>query len=474
MGRVDAVVVGAGPNGLAAALTLAEQGAEVVVLEAADTVGGGLRSAELTLPGLVHDVCSAVHPLGAASPVLARWPLERHGLVWEHADVAVAHPLDDRPAALLHADLDRQVASLGERDGAVWRRWFAPLVERWDDLVPDLLSPVTSPPRHPLLLARAGLASVLPATVSARLFADPATRALLAGIAAHAVLPLERPLTSALATVLVTAGHVGGWPVARGGSQAIADAMVAHLEELGGEVRTGHRVGRLEDLPPCRVALLDVTPSQLVEIAGDRLPAIARARALRFRHGPAAFKLDLAVQGGVPWRDPEVARAGTVHLGGTAEEVAAAEAEVWRGRAPSRPYALLAQQHVADPTRSVGDVHPVWLYGHVPHGWRGDQRDALLDQVERFAPGFRDRIVAEHVATPAWLEAHDENYVGGDIGGGAVDGLQLLARPRLALDPYRTGVPGLFLCSSSTPPGAGVHGLPGWWAARSALRALGG
>jgi len=472
MDKLDAVVVGAGPNGLAAAVALAEQGASVVVLEAADTVGGGLLSAELTLPGLVHDVCSAVHPLGAASPVFARWPLERHGLRWRHPEVAVAHPLDDRPAALLHASLEETAAGLGP-DGHVWRRWFGPLVERFDDVVDDLLSPLLRAPRHPLTLARAGLLSLPPATLAARAFAGVEARALLAGVAAHAVLPLERAFTSALATVLVGAGHVAGWPVAEGGSQRIADALVAHLRELGGEVRTGHRVERLEDLPPCRVALLDVTPSQLVSIAGDHLPAIARSRALRWRHGPAAFKLDLAVEGGVPWRDPQVARAGTVHLGGTLEEVAAAESEVWRGRAPRRPYVLLAQQHVADPTRSVGDVHPVWLYGHVPNGWRGDECEPLLAQVERFAPGFRDRIVAHRVSTPADLEAHDANYVGGDITGGAADGLQLLARPRLSFDPYRTGVPGLFLCSSSTPPGGGVHGLPGWWAAQSALRTLG-
>jgi phytoene dehydrogenase-like protein len=469
--RLDAVVVGAGPNGLAAAVALAEQGASVVVLEAADTVGGGTRSAELTLPGLVHDVCSAVHPTGAASPVFRRWPLEDHGLVWRHPPVAVAHPFEDRPAALLHADLDRTVAGLGP-DGHVWRRWFGPLVERWDDLAEDLLSPLARLPRHPLTFLRGGLASAPPATWRARAFSSVEGRALVAGIAAHTVLPLERPLTSAIVTVLGTAGHVGGWPVAEGGSQAIADALVSYLRELGGEVRTGHRVGRLEDLPPTRVALLDVTPSQLVAIAGDRLPAIARARALRFRHGPAAFKLDLAVEGGVPWRDPAVRGAGTVHVGGPLEQVAAAERAPWQGRASSRPYVLLAQQHVADPTRSVGDVHPVWLYGHVPNGWAGDQTDVLLDEVERHAPGLRERIVGMHVTPPAALWAHDENYVGGDISGGAADGLQLLGRPRFALDPYSTGVPGLFLCSSSTPPGAGVHGLPGWWAAQSALRAL--
>lgn len=472
MTRYDAVVVGAGPNGLAAAARLADAGAGVLVLEAADTFGGGTRSAELTLPGLVHDVCSAIHPLGMASPYLSTLGLEAHGLRWAHPEVPLAHPLDDGPPGVLRRGVGATADGLGA-DAATWRSIYGPFEGRLGPLTDDLLGPLLRVPRHPLLTGRAGLTSLLPATVLARRLGTDPARALLAGMAAHAFLPLDAPLTASFALLLGIAGHEVGWPVAVGGSQAIADALVGHLRERGVELRTGERVSDLADLPPTRTALFDVTPRQMLAIAGDRLPGRVRRAYERWRHGPAAFKLDLAVEGGIPWRDEDCARAGTVHLAGTLEQVADAEAQVADGRMPERPFVLVGQQYLADPSRSVGDTHPVWAYAHVPHGHRGDATDAILDQLERFAPGTRERIVASHVHTPAMLEAYDANYIGGDISGGAHGGLQLIGRPRLVTDPYRTGIPGVFLCSSSTPPGGGVHGMCGYHAAGSALRVLG-
>jgi phytoene dehydrogenase-like protein len=465
--------VGSGPNGLAAAARLADAGASVLVLEAGDTIGGGTRSADdLTVPGVVHDICSAFHPLGLASPYLSTLDLAPHGLAWAHPEIQLAHPLDDGPPGVLHRGVDRTAVELGE-DAGTWRSLFGPFEGRLDELADDLLRPLLRVPRHPLLTARLGLPSLLPATTLARGLETPRARALLAGIAAHAFLPLDAPLSGAFAMLLGVAGHEVGWPVAVGGSQTIADALVSYLAARGVEVRTGERVTSLRDLPPTRTALFDVTPRQLLAIAGDRLPPRTRRAFERWRYGPAAFKLDLAVEGAVPWRDDACRRAGTLHLGGTLEEIAAAEADVTAGRMPERPYVLVGQQHLADPSRSAGDVHPLWAYAHVPHGFSGDATGAILAQLERFAPGLRDRIVAQHVWTPAALEAHDANYVGGDIAGGAHGGLQLIGRPRLALDPYRTGIRGVFLCSSSTPPGGGVHGMCGFHAAGSALRILG-
>lgn len=473
MEHPDAVVVGAGPNGLSAAVALAEAGASVLVLEAEDTIGGGARSAELTLPGLTHDICSAIHPFGASSPFFAGLPLEEHGLQWEHAEIPLAHPLDDGTASVLHRDLDRTVAELGP-DGDRWRAWLGPASERFTDLAEDLLGPLLKIPRHPLLTAGVGLRALLPATVLATRLRTVGARALFGGIAAHSFLPLESPFTTSFALLLAAAGHHAGWPVARGGSQAITDALAGHLRSLGGEIRTGQRVTDLGELPPCRLTLLDVTPKQLLRIAGDRLPPRHRHRYQRWRYGPGAFKLDLAVEGGIPWTADACRRAGTVHVGGTLEEVASSERAVGEGAVSEQPYVLVAQQYLADPSRSKGDVHPIWAYCHVPNGYPGDATEQIESQIERFAPGFRERIVARHAWGPAELEAHDENYVGGDISGGSHAGLQLLARPRLSPDPYRTGIPGVFLCSSSTPPGGGVHGMSGYHAARSALGSLGG
>lgn len=474
----DAVVVGAGPNGLAAALTLAREGFRVTVLEGADEIGGGTRSSDqLTVPGLLHDVCSAIHPMGIASPFLRELPLERHGLRWGHPPIAVAHPLDGGVTGLVHRDLEATVAGLGE-DGATWRAIFGPATERFDALVGDVLGGLVKVPRHPLQTVRAGTVGALPAAVVARAFRTPVGAALFGGIAAHAVAPLSQPLTTAVGLMLGAAGHRDGWPVAIGGSQAITAAMASYLRELGGEIHTGVHVRTLSQLPRARVALFDVTPTQLAEIAGDHLPGRDRRRARRWQHGPAAYKVDYAIRGEVPWTDPDVARAGTVHAVGPYAELEEAERVVHGGVLPDRPYVLVAQQHVADPDRCVTDddgqtITPLWAYAHVPHGYDGDEARVRLEaQIERFAPGFGDRIVARHVTTPTQLEAYNPNYIGGDIGGGAASFRQLVARPKLSPDPYGTGIPGVYLCSSSTPPGGGVHGLCGHNAATAALRVL--
>lgn len=464
----DAVVVGSGPNGLAAAIELARSGWSVTVFEAADAPGGGARSAELTLPGVIHDVCSGFHPFAVASPYLASLPLAAHGLEWAHPEIDLAHPLDGGDAVALHRSLEATVEGLGA-DGARWRRRFGPLAARLDALAPEFLGPVLHVPRHPLLLARFGLAALLPASVLARTLGSERARALFAGSAAHAFRPLDAVASAAVGVALTVVAHRHGWPVARGGSQAITDALVGHLESLGGRVVTGHRVDSLAEVADAEVAIFDVTPSAFLTLAGDALPPRIRRAYQRFRHGPGAFKVDFAVQGGIPWTAASARRAGTLHLGGTFAEIAAAEAEVDAGRMPQRPFVLVGQQYLADPSRSVGDTHPVWAYAHVPAGYDGDATEAVIAQIERFAPGFRDRIVATVSSGPATLAAQNPNYPGGDISTGANDLRQLVFRPRAAFDPYATGIPGTALCSAATPPGAGVHGMGGVHAVRSAL-----
>ncbi len=476
----DAVVVGSGPNGLVAAVRIALAGRSVLVLEAHDRPGGGSRSAELTLPGLVHDVCAAVHPFGVASPALSALPLEDHGLVWRWPEVQLAHPLDGRDvhgdgrAGVLWRSIDETAAALGP-DARRWTQVLDRLVAGFDPLARDVLGPVVGVPRHPLRLARFGALAALPATALARAFATEEAGALLAGSAAHSIRPLSAPLTSAIGLLLTAAGHAHGWPVAEGGSQAIVDALVSLLGSLGGRVECGVRVTDAAQLPPARAVLLDVAPRDALAIAGPRLSPGVRRSLERFRHGPGAFKVDLAVEGGVPWTSPAARRAGTVHVGGTVAELAAAESAAAAGRMPERPFVLVAQQHVADPTR-VGDrtdgAVPVWAYAHVPHGFTGDATDAVLDQLERFAPGTRDRILARHVTGPVELEAYNPSYVGGDIATGANTVRQLVARPRLSSDPY-TLAPGWYLCSAATPPGGGVHGMCGHHAAGRALAGLG-
>jgi phytoene dehydrogenase-like protein len=468
---LDAVVVGAGPNGLAAAVALAQAGRSVTVLEGAATIGGGTRTAELTVPGLKHDVCSAVHPFGVASPFLTSLPLAEHGLVWRHPEIDLAHPLDDGTAGVMVRSLDDTCAGLGP-DGKAWRGVFGPLTRGFEDLAADVLGPVLRLPSHPVRMARFGLRAGLPATVLAARFRTPQARALFAGSAAHVFRPLNRPATASVGVMLTAAGHVHGWPVPEGGSASITTALASLLAELGGTVVTGHPVTTRADLPDARVTLFDTGPETVAEVLGDELPGRTRRAYRRYRHGPAAYKVDLAVRGGVPWTNEAARRAGTVHVGGTLEEIADAEAAVCAGRMPERPFVLVAQQSLADPGRAVGDVHPVWAYAHVPAGWDGPGEQVVLDQLERFAPGLRDRVVATAVRSPADFAADNPNYVGGDIVGGANDLRQLVARPRLAADPYATGVPGVYLCSAATPPGAGVHGMCGFRAANRALRWL--
>ncbi len=465
----DAVVVGSGPNGLAAAIELARAGLSVRVLEGEDSIGGGARSAELTLPGFVHDVCSAIHPLAVASPFLRTVPLEEHGVEWVEPPAALAHPFDDGTVALLERSLDETGRTLGA-DGRRWRRLFSPLVRDSDRVLEELLAP-PHVPAHPIALARFGARAALPAAALARVsFRGARARGFFAGMAAHSMLPLERPPTAAFGLMLGLLGHAVGWPFARGGSQAISDALAAYLRSLGGEIETGRKVESLGELAGTKTVLLDVTPRGFLALAGDRLPAGYRRRLQGYRYGPGVFKLDWALDGPIPWRAEECARAATVHLGGTLEEIAASERAPLRGELVERPYCLLAQQTLFDETRAPAGRHTAWAYCHVPNGSSVDMTERIESQVERFAPGFRERILARSALGPAEIELHNPNNVGGDINGGLADLRQLFMRPVARLSPYTTPLPGVFLCSSSTPPGGGVHGMCGYHAARAAIR----
>ena len=466
----DAIVVGAGPNGLACAVALAREGVRVTVLEAEETIGGGARSGELTIPGLIHDHCSAVHPMAVGSPFLNSLGLERHGLEWRWPAVDCAHPLDDGSAGVMLRSLEATADGLGD-DGAAWRRAFG-ASRRFEPLMEDLFRPVLHVPRHPLTLVRFGIPAAMPATLLARSWRTPQARALFGGVAAHAIAPLNRPMSSSVGAALISGCHAFGWAVARGGSGSITDALAAVLREHGGTIETGARVTSLSELPSADAVVLDLAPSRVAEIAGDRLPGRVARAYRRYRQGPAAFKVDFAVEGGVPWTNDACRRAGTVHLAGSFEEIVALERDVNRGRMPERPFVLVSQQYLADPERSSGDVHPLWTYAHVPSGFDGDAERAIVGQIERFAPGFRDRVVATAVRSTAQIAADNENYIGGDIIGGANTPWQVLIRPRVALNPYSTGIPGVFICSAATPPGAGVHGMNGYNAAQSVLRGL--
>ncbi|WP_200307714.1 phytoene desaturase family protein [Streptomyces adelaidensis] len=466
-----AVVVGSGPNGLAAAVALAREGVEVTVLEAADTIGGGTRTSELT-PGLLHDHCSASHPMAVGSPFLSTLGLDHYGLRWCLPEIDCVHPLDSGDAGVLHRSVRETAQALGGPDGERWQRVFGPLAEGYDALAEDLMGPLARLPRHPLRLAAFGPAALLPVASVARLWRSETTRALFAGVAAHAFRPFHRPATAAVGLMIIAAGHRYGWPVAAGGSRAISDALAALLADLGGRIETGVRVRSSAQLPPADVVLFDLAPGAVADILGDRLPGRVARAYRRFRHGPGAFKVDFAVEGGVPWTDPAARRAGTVHLGGPYAEVAGTERMIQAGRMPERPFVLVGQQYLADPQRSKGDLHPVWTYAHVPHGYDGDATEAITGQIERFAPGFRERVIDMSVRSPAGFESYNPNYVGGDIVTGANTALQLVMRPRIALDPYSTGVPGVYICSAATPPGAGAHGMCGANAAASALRHL--
>lgn len=465
----DAVVVGAGPNGLSAAITLAQAGRSVLVVEANETVGGAARSAELTLPGFVHDLGSAIHPLAAASPFFRDLQLQQHGLEWVHPDAPLAHPLDNGTAVLLERSVQTTAHAL-DVDRHAYLRLMEPVVESWQAIAPVVQGPLR-PPRHPLAAARFGALAARPATMLARqVFEGERARALFAGNAAHSLLSLDAPITSGFGLTLGVLGHVVGWPFPRGGAQQIADALAVCLRGLGGEIITGSRAGRLEDLPPSRAVLCDLGPKGLLQIAGHLLPSRFKRTLERYRYGPGAFKLDWALDGPIPWKAWECRRAGTVHLGGALDEIADGEREVARGGHPERPFVLLAQQSLFDSSRAPDGRHTAWAYCHVPNSSTVDMTARVERQVERFAPGFRDRVLGRAVSTPADLEQMNANLVGGDVNGGMQDLIQLFARPRLRHVPYKTPVPGLYICSASTPPGGGVHGLCGYFAAKAALR----
>lgn len=467
MTSLDAVVVGSGPNGLSAAVALARAGLSVRVFEAAATIGGGARTEELTLPGFHHDVCSAVHPLAISSEFFSQLPLQAHGLEWIEPPLELAHPFDREPPALLERSLAATARALGADDRA-YRHLMEPFVRHWDALAADALAPVRWP-SHPLLMARFGAVGTRSFTGVAHRFSTAAAQALLAGIAGHSIRPLSDAGTASAAILLGAAAHHAGWPMPRRGSASITTALASYLKSLGGEIETSTEIKSLADLPAARATLLDVTPRQLLSICGDRLSSHYRAQLERFRYGPGVFKVDWALAAPVPWASPECARAGTVHLGGTFEEIAASEAAVGRSEHPERPFVLLAQPSMFDSTRAPDGLHTLWGYCHVPSGSTVDMLPRIEAQIERFAPGFRERVLARHTMNSAQLEARNANLVGGDIAAGANTLRQLLFRPVMKWNPYSTSLRGVYLCSASTPPGGGVHGLCGYHAARSAL-----
>jgi phytoene dehydrogenase-like protein len=468
----DAVVVGSGPNGLAAAITLARAGCSVLVCEANGAIGGGARSAELTLPGFVHDVCSAVHPLAAGSPFFKTLPLEHFGLKWIQPEIPLAHPLDDGSVACLFKDVDFTADSLGG-DASAYRRLIKPLAARWQNLTNEFLQPMLHFPQHPITLTRFGVPAICPATMLAKfLFRHEPARALFAGIAAHSFLPLEAPVSSAFGLVLGLAGHAVGWPIPRGGSQRISNALADYLRELGGKIEVNSRIENLHELPKSRAVLLDISVWEFLRIAGKHLPSHYRRRLELFRHAPGIFKIDYALNKPIPWKAERCCRAGTIHLGGTMNEIAAAERDVSREEIPERPFVLVAQQSLFDETRAPRGQHTLWAYCHVPSGAVADMSDKIESQIERFAPGFRDCILARNKMSAADLARSNPNLAGGDISGGAANLRQLIARPILSPTPYRTPLAGVYLCSASTPPGGGVHGMCGHHAARAALREI--
>ncbi len=466
----DAVIIGSGPNGLAAAITLARAGRSVQILEARETIGGGTRTAELTLPGFRHDICSAIHPLGVGSPFFRSLPLQSFGLEWVFPPYALAHPLDDGSAVIIERSIPATAAGLGP-DGPAYTRLMSPLVSSWQATLADLLGPLRLPPRHLFSSARFGLLALLPAVTLARLFFRGArARAVFCGMAAHSMLPLEALATASFGLMLDMLAHAVGWPLARSGSQAIANAMAGYFESLGGRITTDYPVSRLDQLPAARSVLFDLTPRPILSIAGERLPEGYRRALQGYHYGPGAFKLDYALDGPIPWTAKACLQAGTVHLGGTYQEIAAAEAAVWRGEHPARPFVLLVQPALFDPTRAPQGKQTLWAYCHVPNGSTQDMTDAVEAQIERFAPGFRKRILARHTFTAAQMQQYNPNYIGGDINGGAQTLDQFFTRPVKRLNPYAIPADGFYICSSATPPGGGVHGMCGYYAAQAALR----
>lgn len=470
--RLDAIVIGAGPNGLSAAIALAREGFSVRVFEAAPTAGGGFRSEALTEPGFTHDVCATVFATTLASPFLKSLPLAAHGLTFAHPEAPFAHPLDDGSAVLMHRSIAESASGLDAVDARSYQRLMTPIVDRSEALMEALLGPLRV--RHPWLMASFGLKAIQSAAGFARRrFSGLRARAMFAGAAAHGIVPLEYAATAGYGLGLLLAAHSVGWPVVRGGSQYAADAMVSYLRSLGGEVVTGERIDSFDQLPPSRVVLCDVTPRQFLSIAGGRVPAGYRRRLERYRYGPGVFKVDWALNAAVPWRASECARAGTLHLGGTLEEIAASERAAWLGNVSNRPYVLAVQPSRFDSTRAPVGRHTLWAYCHVPHGCETDMTPVIEAQIERFAPGFRDCISTRQSMGPAMLERRNANLVGGDISGGAADLAQIFARPVASVTPYATAIDGVYLCSSSTPPGVGGHGMCGYYAARAAIAKLG-
>jgi len=464
----DAVVVGSGPNGLSAAVALARAGASVLVLEAAEQTGGGTRTAELTLPGFHHDVCSAVHTTGILSPFFRALPLEEHGLRWIRPRASVAHPLDDQPAVMMWKSVEETAVGLGA-DARSYQALIAPFLGNPDGFFRDALGPLGWP-LHPGIFMRFGMKAMWPARLFANWrFQQSRAKALFAGCAGHSILPLDKMFTAALGLIFSIAGHVEPWPVAAGGSQAISRALGSLLRTLGAQIRTGVRVTSAAELPAARVYLFDTSPDQLGSIAKSALPKGYLGRLGRYRYGPGAFKLDWALDGPIPWRDPNCLQASTVHLGGTLEEIAAGEAAMFRGKHPRRPYVLLCQQSQLDPSRAPQGQHTGYAYCHVPGGSTVDMTEAIENQVERFAPGFKDRILARHTMNTHDFHRYNPNFVGGAITGGVADMFQLFTRPVARLNPYTTPNPRLFICSASTPPGGGVHGMCGYHAAKIAL-----
>ncbi|GAB3748985.1 phytoene desaturase family protein [Spirosoma pomorum] len=466
----DAVVVGSGPNGLAAAITLQQQGLSVLVIEGKPTIGGGLRSAELMLPGFVHDICSAIHPMAAGSPFFKTLPLAEYGLTFVNPPVAAAHPLDGGKAAALQGSVADTARTLGI-DADAYTNLLGPLVKSWPGLAPDVLGPLRFP-KHPIDLAAFGLNALQPITLLARRFKTPEARALLAGMAAHSIQPLTNLTTSAIALVLTAVGHLQNWPVPLGGSTKIADAMASYFQSIGGTIITNWFVKSLNELPPARAILLDVTPKQMLALAGDRFSPVYRKQLERYRYGMGVFKIDWALDGPIPFTAPECRQAGTVHIGGTLEEITIAEQQTSDGKHPDKPFVLLAQQSLFDDSRAPAGKHTAWAYCHVPNGSTEDRTEAIERQIERFAPGFRDLILARHTMNTQEVEAYNPNYIGGDINGGIIDITQLYTRPVISLSPYKTSAKGIYVCSSSTPPGGGVHGMCGFHAAKQAMADL--
>ncbi|TLD70721.1 NAD(P)/FAD-dependent oxidoreductase [Phragmitibacter flavus] len=463
-----AIIIGSGPNGLTAAIRLAQAGWETTVLEGSDTPGGGTRTKDLTLPGFHHDVCSAVHPMGVASPYLRSLDLESHGLKWLHPEIPLAHPITPGHAVVLYQSLSQTAAALG-KDAPRYRRLFEPLVKNALDLYSDLLRPAAIP-TNPLAAARFGIPAALPATLLAKYFSTPEARALFAGNAAHSVIALENPFTSAIGLMLQMSAHVGGWPIPKGGSQSITKALIKILKSLNGKIQLNTPVTKFTDLPDADAYLFDISPKNLAKICADSLPKRYLGKLNRYRHGPGVFKIDYALNAPIPWRNEACRKAGTVHVGGTIDEVAASERAAWEGKPSEHPFLLVAQPTITDPGRAPKDQHIAWTYCHVPNGCTRDMRPAIEAQIERFAPGFRDTILDAHVLNTEHMEHYNPNYIGGDVVGGVTDWRQLLTRPVSLIDPYATPNPKIFLCSASTPPGGGVHGMCGYWAAECVIK----